>query len=131
MTILKKIDKSTNEKIVETYLVMQVKAMGGEAYKFTSPQRRFVPDRICVFPGNLVIFVECKSKTGKLSPGQIREIDKLLAMNQYAVVLSSKQEVDQFIQTAKDTIENRMKVFTSNTEKETENADAVQAVQSN
>jgi len=34
------------EKQIEAYLVERVKEAGGIAYKFTSPQRRSVPDRL-------------------------------------------------------------------------------------
>jgi hypothetical protein len=34
------------EKDIEAHLVARVKAKGGIAYKFTSPQRRSVPDRL-------------------------------------------------------------------------------------
>jgi hypothetical protein len=34
------------EKQIEAYLVKRVKEAGGIAYKFTSPQRRSVPDRL-------------------------------------------------------------------------------------
>lgn len=34
------------ERDIEKHLVTKVKAAGGVAYKFTSPQRRSVPDRI-------------------------------------------------------------------------------------
>jgi len=38
------------ERVIEAYLVQKVKELGGIAYKFTSPQRRSVPDRLCLFP---------------------------------------------------------------------------------
>lgn len=34
------------EKVIEAHLVKRVKEQGGIAYKFTSPQRRSVPDRL-------------------------------------------------------------------------------------
>lgn len=34
------------EKTIEAHLVKRVKERGGVAYKFTSPQRRSVPDRL-------------------------------------------------------------------------------------
>ena len=35
------------ESIIEKHLAAAVKAAGGVAYKFVSPGRRSVPDRIC------------------------------------------------------------------------------------
>lgn len=37
-----------------------VKSEGGRAYKWVSPGETGVPDRICILPGGLVIFVELK-----------------------------------------------------------------------
>lgn len=48
------------ESSVEQNIVRQVKALGGVAWKWASPGRMGVPDRICIFPGGRVIFVELK-----------------------------------------------------------------------
>lgn len=48
------------ESAVEQNIVRQVKALGGVAWKWVSPGRMGVPDRICIFPGGRVIFVELK-----------------------------------------------------------------------
>ncbi|MCW3641505.1 PDDEXK family nuclease, partial [Burkholderia cenocepacia] len=61
------------EKTVETYLVDRVRAAGGDAYKFSSPARVSVPDRIVVFPPARIYFVELKRPGGKLTRGQERE----------------------------------------------------------
>lgn len=37
-----------------------VKHRGGRAFKFVSPGTPGVPDRICIFPGGKIIFVELK-----------------------------------------------------------------------
>lgn len=82
------------ENEVEQYLCKMVRELGGIPYKFTSPGRNSVPDRICVFPGGGVLFVECKAPDGKLSLGQIHEINLLQKLNQVVVVVSTKIEVD-------------------------------------
>ena len=48
------------ESAVEQNIVRQVKALGGVAWKWVSPGRKGVPDRICIFPGGRVVFVELK-----------------------------------------------------------------------
>ena len=58
------------EKEIEAYLVGAVRAMGGIAYKFTSPAHRGVSDRVVVLPEGIVWFVELKTETGRLSPLQ-------------------------------------------------------------
>ena len=46
---------------VEQALVRAVESAGGDCYKFSSPARRGVPDRLVLLPGGLVCFVECKA----------------------------------------------------------------------
>lgn len=48
------------ESAVEENVCRQVRALGGVAWKWVSPGRSGVPDRICIFPGGMVIFVELK-----------------------------------------------------------------------
>ncbi len=84
------------EKAVEAALVNGIYKMGGVAYKFSSPQRRGVPDRIVVLPGK-IIFVELKTLKGKLSSGQKREIQRLLDLGCDVRVLFGKEQVDNFL----------------------------------
>jgi len=85
------------EKQVEKYLIKQVrKELGGTAYKFTSPGRRSVPDRLCVIP-NEVFFVECKATDEFATPAQLREHDKLRDLDQWVYVVSSKYAIDKII----------------------------------
>lgn len=49
------------ERDIEKALVERVRRLGGTAEKFTSPNRRSVPDRLVILPGNRVIFVELKA----------------------------------------------------------------------
>ncbi|MDE9432756.1 VRR-NUC domain-containing protein [Xenorhabdus bovienii] len=78
------------ESVIENHLVKEIKKAGGIAYKFVSPGRRSVPDRICVLPGGRVVFVECKAPGEKPRPDQLREHEKLRALGCEVVVLDSK-----------------------------------------
>ncbi|MEQ1975016.1 VRR-NUC domain-containing protein [Xenorhabdus sp. SGI240] len=78
------------EDVIERHLVIEVKKAGGIAYKFVSPGRRGVPDRIVVLPNGRVIFVECKAPGEKPRPDQLREHERLRALGQEVVVLDSK-----------------------------------------
>ncbi|KLU15566.1 MULTISPECIES: VRR-NUC domain-containing protein [Xenorhabdus] len=78
------------EDVIERHLVNEVKKAGGIAYKFVSPGRRGVPDRIVILPNGRVVFVECKSPGEKPRPDQLREHERLRAMRQTVVVLDSK-----------------------------------------
>lgn len=48
------------ESSVESAVRDLTKRYGGKAYKWVSPGNPGVPDRICVFPGGRVLFVELK-----------------------------------------------------------------------
>ena len=71
---------SPRERDIEAYLCAAVKAHGGIAYKFTSPSRRNVPDRLIVMPGIAPFFVECKSPGALPTAAQCREHARLLAL---------------------------------------------------
>lgn len=87
------------EKTVEKYLKQMVEKTGGRCLKFVSPGNRFVPDRICLLPEGHIFFIECKSPTGKLTSGQIRELDRLNKNGHLGIVISSKEEVDDLCST--------------------------------
>lgn len=78
------------ESTVENNLVKKVKAAGGTAYKFTSPGRKAVPDRLVLLPGGRVVFVECKAPGELPRDDQVREHNRLRALGFKVVVLDSK-----------------------------------------
>lgn len=86
------------EKHIEKYLRDQVKASGGIAYKFTSPSRRSVPDRLCLFPGGRVVFVECKAPGKQPTAGQTREMTRLSSLGFDVQVIDSKEKVDKLVE---------------------------------
>lgn len=81
------------EKQVEQFLKLRIEQEGGMCYKFMSPGRRNVPDRICVMPGGVTVWVECKGEDGRLRKGQLREIQRLRKLGHEAFAVSSRQEV--------------------------------------
>lgn len=85
------------EKQIEQYLIKQVReVLKGIAYKFTSPGRRAVPDRLCVIPG-YIFFVECKATDKYLTDAQAREADRLNKLDQWVYQVNSKHQVDKII----------------------------------
>lgn len=82
------------ENKVETYLDEQVRAFGGITRKWTST--RPVPDRIVILDG-IVAFVEVKTTDGRLSGGQVREIERLSDAGGWVTVVYGHADVDQFM----------------------------------
>ncbi|EKG9274037.1 VRR-NUC domain-containing protein [Salmonella enterica] len=78
------------ESLIEKHLVTEVKKAGGIAYKFLSPGRRSVPDRIVLLPGGRLVFVECKAPGKAPRADQLREHERLRALGFTVVVLDSK-----------------------------------------
>lgn len=77
------------ESRVEKSYVKKVKDAGGRAYKFVSPGRRNVPDRLILMPipqklrdviAKYFWFVEMKAPGKKPRPGQLREKERLSDM---------------------------------------------------
>jgi hypothetical protein len=91
------VKKAVAEKDIEAYLVREVAKLGGTAYKFSSPQRRAVPDRLCVLPKGVSIFIECKRPGMKLTPAQNREMERLIILGHQATWVDSFEEVDSVL----------------------------------
>jgi len=85
------------EKIIEQYLCTQVRTkLLGIPYKFTSPGRRSVPDRLCVVE-KYCFFVECKATGKALTDAQERERTRLQDKDQWVYTVNSKHQVDVII----------------------------------
>lgn len=95
------------ESTVEKHLVKRVAAAGGIAYKFTSPARRSVPDRLSLLPvppehreivAKYVQFEECKAPGKKPTAGQLREHARLRALGFRVEVIDSIDGADRFVE---------------------------------
>ncbi len=84
------------EKEIEKILVDEVRKLGGRAYKWVSPGNNGVPDRIVILPDRDPYFVELKTDTGRLSPTQKIQIDRLIGMGQQVSVVRGVKGVEQF-----------------------------------
>ena len=85
------------EKQIEAHLVKRVKALGGVAYKFTSPAHRGVADRVVCLPDGSTWFVELKTEGGRLSPLQKVFADDMTRLKQNYCVLWNKEQIDEWI----------------------------------
>ena len=86
-----------SEKDTEKYLVEQVESIGGLCRKFTSAGVRGVPDRVCLFPRGITIWVETKSEGDKPTDGQLREHARMLDRKHRVWVIKTTYEVDEMI----------------------------------
>lgn len=91
------------EKAIENELRKEVIKLGGIAYKFVSPARPGVPDRLCCFPGGRAIFVECKQPGQKPDPRQRRRIKEVRDLGFEVFIVDSHQSREDFIQYVKAT----------------------------
>ena len=67
------------EKHIEAKVCDYAKQRGLLVYKFTSPARAAVPDRLFVLPGGRVFFIEFKREGQRPTPAQTREHARLWA----------------------------------------------------
>ena len=90
--------RNLRERDIERYFVRKVEAAGGVAEKFSSPNRRHVPDRIvtCRRP-NTIHFAELKAPGEKPTEGQKRDHARRRAKGFKVFVLDSYEAVDKYI----------------------------------
>jgi len=65
------------EKVIEQKVCDYAKTQNVLAYKFTSPSRMAVPDRIFIAPNGRIWFCEFKREGQVPTPAQYREHDRL------------------------------------------------------
>ena len=87
------------EKIVENHFVWAVERIGGKTYKFTSPGRKGVADRIACLPDGSTWFVELKTKGGRLSVLQKMFMSDMALLKQNYACLWTTEQIDEFIKT--------------------------------
>lgn len=89
-------NRPMRESDIEAHLVKRVKEAGGVAYKFTSPQRRSVPDRLVLMPGGRVWFAELKAPGAVPTAAQVREHERLRALGFEVEVVDDKALIDMW-----------------------------------
>ena len=87
------------EKLIEAHFVWAIERIGGKSYKFMSPAHKGVADRIACLPDGRTIFVELKTKGGRLSPLQKIFAEEMKRLNQQYTTLWSKEQIDNYIKT--------------------------------
>lgn len=86
------------EKTIEQKLVRMVLHRGGICPKFTSPGYDGVPDRIVLFPGGRLAFVEVKAPGKTLRPLQVRRKRQLESLGFKVYVLDDPGQIEEILQ---------------------------------
>lgn len=81
------------EKLTEQKLIRAVKAAGGIAVKLVSPGFDGMPDRLVLFPGAKIAFVEVKAMGCKPRPLQIRRHELLRVLGFLVFVLDDERQI--------------------------------------
>lgn len=93
----KKAGRGELERDIERRFVRRLAEHGVLCWKWVSPGRDGVPDRIVVIPGGVVVFVELKTSSGKLSPLQQTTLPELSGRGCDVRVLYGQAQADAFI----------------------------------
>ena len=83
------------ESEVENHFVWTIERMGGKTYKFTSPGRKGVADRIACLPDGQTWFVELKTKGGRLSALQKLFAEDMARLQQNYACLWTNEQIDE------------------------------------
>jgi hypothetical protein len=85
------------ESDVERHLVQRVKLLGGKALKLVPLSQAGLPDRLVLFPGGRVLFVELKRPGRKPTRLQARTHEWLRAWGFTVLVIDGKEGVDALV----------------------------------
>jgi hypothetical protein len=88
------------ERDIEQALIKSVRKAGGLCLKFVSPGWSGVPDRLCLWPGGRINFVELKRPGAKPRPLQIRRAEQLRRLGFQVEVIDRKEQVPEFVEKA-------------------------------
>lgn len=89
------------ERDVEKGFCESVRKAGGLALKFVSPGWSGAPDRIVLFSGGRIAFVELKAPGKKPRPLQLRRKRQLEVMGFPVFILDEKDQIQNLIQKIK------------------------------
>ena len=91
------------EKTVESAFTIAVKAKGGLAVKFTSPGFNGMPDRLVMFPGGKIGFVEVKAPGETPRPLQRSRLKLLQRLDFKTFVLDAPEQIGGIIDAIRST----------------------------
>ena len=86
------------ESRLERRLKKEIEKRGGLALKLTVPNKRGMPDRLILLPGEKIYFVEMKAPGEKPRPLQRKRAKQLQALGFSVYCLDSDEAIDDFLQ---------------------------------
>lgn len=99
------------ESKIEKRLREKIESLGGECWKWESPGKRGVPDRIIILPGGMVAFAETKAP-GKTEGAQqeyrARVLRDVYGCKVFSTV-DSFEKVDAIAEWAKELMSNQVR----------------------
>lgn len=87
------------EKSIENILRKAVEDEGGVCLKWTCPGHRGVPDRMILFPGGIIAFVELKRPGAKVKAGGLQEWwrQRLVGFGFRCYEISTVKQIQQLV----------------------------------
>lgn len=85
------------ESKIENKLKIKIENIGGKCLKFVSPGTAGVPDRICLFPGGRVLFVETKAPGKKPRPLQEKRHRELRQLGFKVLVIDTEDKIEEML----------------------------------
>jgi len=86
-----------SEKLLERKLAKKVSQVGGWCLKLPAIHHAGIPDRLCLFPGGEVVFVEVKTTGEKPRKIQLAIHQKLRKLGFTVLVIDKTEEIEAFI----------------------------------
>lgn len=87
-----------SEKAIERYLAACIKELGGICLKYANAGMVGYPDRICLLPGGVTVWVELKSKGEKPRVLQGIRFQQMASIGHPVHVCASKAEIDEVLE---------------------------------
>lgn len=91
------------EKSIEAELKKAVKSMGGICAKWVSPGIDGVPDRIVLFPGGRIGFVELKAPGKKMRPLQKKRKRQLESLGFLVFCVDGIEQIEEVLNAIQST----------------------------
>ena len=95
-------------KVIEQQLVKAVRAAGGLCPKLVCPGMDGMPDRLLLFPGGRLAFVEVKAPGKKPRPLQLLRHEQLRTLGFQVFTLDALSQISEIVLSAKEVLPNEI-----------------------